>query len=214
MVVLRFLEGKSLKQAGDALGVSEDAAKMRILRPLEKLRKLFCKRGVALSSAAIAGAMAGNSAQAAPEAPAKTIVALAVAKGAAAGTSTLTLVKGTLKLMAWTKAKTAMAIAASIIVTGGMTLVVTREVIQAKELLSTSAAADNPFSDVAMQLSPFTSVAFDADTVMVTYLGDEYRLVAVNKIYSHLGAGTARAPDGNGHALLQHHVVAENRGDF
>ena len=41
---------------------------------------------------------------------AKSVTAVAVAKGAAAGGSTLTLIKGALKIMAWTKAKMAVAV--------------------------------------------------------------------------------------------------------
>jgi hypothetical protein len=58
------------------------------------------------TAAIIAGAMAANSIQAAPVALAKAVTATAFAKGATASASTLTLIKGALKLMAWTKAKT------------------------------------------------------------------------------------------------------------
>jgi hypothetical protein len=71
------------------------------------LRKIFAQRGVTLTATAIAGAVSANSVQAAPVALVKTISAIAMAKGAAATTSTLTLVKGALKIMAWTKMKTA-----------------------------------------------------------------------------------------------------------
>src|SRR5882724_11925735 len=106
-IVLRFFENKNLREVGAAIGASEDAAKMRVNRALEKLRKIFGKRGVTFSAAAIAGAVSTNSVQAAPVGLAKTISAVAIAKGAAAGGSTLTLVKGALKIMAWTKMKTA-----------------------------------------------------------------------------------------------------------
>src|ERR1017187_544583 len=45
-IVLRFFENKNLSEVGAALGASEDAAKMRVNRALEKLRKIFSKRGV------------------------------------------------------------------------------------------------------------------------------------------------------------------------
>src|SRR5581483_7405827 len=53
-IVLRFFDGKSMKEIGDALGNNEDAAKVRVNRALEKLRKLFLKRGVDSTTAAIA----------------------------------------------------------------------------------------------------------------------------------------------------------------
>src|ERR1035441_407073 len=60
-VVLRFLDGKELKHVGAAMGTTEDGARMRVNRGLEKLRAFFTKRGVSLSTAAIAGAVSANS---------------------------------------------------------------------------------------------------------------------------------------------------------
>jgi len=104
-LVLRFFAGRNFKEVGAALGASEDAAKMRVNRALEKLRKFFAKRGVSSTTAIIAGTISANSVQAAPMALAKAVTAIAVAKGAAATISTLILVKGALNLMAWAKAK-------------------------------------------------------------------------------------------------------------
>jgi RNA polymerase sigma factor (sigma-70 family) len=116
-VVLRFFDGKSLKEVGAALGANEEAAKKRVSRALEKLRAFFARRGVSSTTAIIAGAISANSVQAAPAALAKTVTAVALAKGAAASGSTLTLIQGALKIMAWTKAKTAMVVTAVAILT-------------------------------------------------------------------------------------------------
>jgi RNA polymerase sigma factor (sigma-70 family) len=89
-LVLRFFEGKALAEVGVALGASEDAAKMRVNRALEKLRKIFTKRGVTLSATAIASVVVTNSVQAAPIGLAKTISVVALTKGAAASGSTET----------------------------------------------------------------------------------------------------------------------------
>jgi RNA polymerase sigma factor (sigma-70 family) len=132
-VVLRFFQDKSLQEVGAALGASEDAAKKRVTRALEKLRKFFAKRGVVSTSPIIAGAISAHSVQAAPAALAKSITAAAVMKGAAAGGSTLTLVKGALKLMAWTKAKTAIVIGAAAILAAGTTTVVVNKVRAANQ---------------------------------------------------------------------------------
>jgi RNA polymerase sigma factor (sigma-70 family) len=105
-LVLRFFYGKSLREVGAAFGGSEDTARMRVNRALEKLRKYFTKHGVDSTMAVIAGAMSANSVQAAPAVLAKTVTVIALAQGAATGGSTLTLVKGTLKLMTWTKTQT------------------------------------------------------------------------------------------------------------
>jgi uncharacterized protein (TIGR03435 family) len=127
-IVLRFFENKNLRDVGAALGASEDAAKMRVNRALEKLRKIFAKRGATFSAALIAGAVSANSVQAAPVGLAKTISAVAIAKGAAAGGSTLALVKGALKIMAWTKAKMAIVAGAVVLLAAGTTTITVKEI--------------------------------------------------------------------------------------
>jgi uncharacterized protein (TIGR03435 family) len=127
-IVLRFIENKNLSEVGAELGASEDAAKMRVNRALEKLRKFFTKRGVTHSAAIIAGAVSANSVHAAPVTLAKTISAVALTKGATASVSTLTLVKGALKIMAWTKAKTAAVVGASILFAAGTTTITVKEI--------------------------------------------------------------------------------------
>jgi len=129
-IVLRFFENKSLGEVGAALGASEDAAKMRVNRALEKLRKFFAKRGVTLSSLAMAGAISANSVQAAPVALAKSVTAVAIAKGAVASGSTLTLIKGALKLMAWTKAKMAIVSGVIMLFAAGTSTVIVNEIHQ------------------------------------------------------------------------------------
>ena len=128
-VVLRFFEAKSFQQVGVSVGTSEDAAKMRVNRAIEKLRKFFLRRGVALSSVALCGAVAAHSVEAAPAGLAASISAVAV-KGAAASTSTFTLIKTTLKIMAWTKAKTTIAVAAGVLLVAGTATVSVEQVIE------------------------------------------------------------------------------------
>lgn len=110
-LVLRYFENRPWQEVTALLRVTEDAAQKRVSRALEKLRKLFAKRGVTLTGTLIASAIIGNSVQAAPVTLVKTISIIAATKGVAATTSTLTLVKGALKIMAWTKAKTAIVVA-------------------------------------------------------------------------------------------------------
>lgn len=103
-VVLRFLQGKDYRQVAAALGATEEAAQMRVTRALEKMRKMFARRGVVLSAAALGGAIAAQGTQAAPAGLAATVAAGA-AHGVALGASTLTLTEGTLKIMAWINTK-------------------------------------------------------------------------------------------------------------
>jgi uncharacterized protein (TIGR03435 family) len=127
-LVLRFFEGRSLNEVGHALGASEEAAKKRVNRALDKLRNIFAKRGVSSTTAIIAGAISAHSVQAAPVALAKSITAVVFAKGATASTSTLTLIKGALKIMAWTKANTAIVVGVSVLLVAGTTTITVKEI--------------------------------------------------------------------------------------
>src|ERR1039457_542239 len=77
-VLLRYFDGKSLKEVGAALGGSEDAAKMRVHRAVEKLRTFFAKRGVTTTTAVLTTTIARNSVQAAPAVLAKAVTAIAI----------------------------------------------------------------------------------------------------------------------------------------
>ena len=106
-VALRFFEQKSYAEIGATLNASENAARKRVDYAVEKLRRYFTRHGVISTPALIAAALSAHSVSAAPATLAPAVTALAFTKGATGGASTLTLVKGTLKLMAWTKLKTA-----------------------------------------------------------------------------------------------------------
>jgi RNA polymerase sigma factor (sigma-70 family) len=120
-IILRFFEQKSFQEIGGAFGVSENAARKRTHFALEKLRSHFVKRGVTLTATTLAGAVSANSVQAAPAALAQTATAAAITKGAAASASTLTLAKGALKIMAWSKTKTAIAAGVAVLLMAGST---------------------------------------------------------------------------------------------
>jgi len=53
-LVLRFLQQKSLRDVGETMGTSEEAAKKRVSRALEKLRSLLARRGMVVPAAALA----------------------------------------------------------------------------------------------------------------------------------------------------------------
>ena len=119
-IVLRFFENKTLGDVGHVLGASEDAAKMRVNRALEKLRKILSRRGVTTSAGVIAAMVSAHSVQAAPAGLAAGISAAAV-HGSAVTASTWALIKGALKVMAWTKARSAAVAGVVLILAAGTT---------------------------------------------------------------------------------------------
>ncbi|HXJ57288.1 MAG TPA: sigma-70 family RNA polymerase sigma factor [Verrucomicrobiae bacterium] len=83
-LVLRYMENRSLREVGAELGISEDAARMKVNRALERLRAGFEQRGAAISAAVLATAIT-SSTSAVPAGLASAIVANAVGVSAAAG---------------------------------------------------------------------------------------------------------------------------------
>ena len=65
-ILLRFFEQRDFRSVGAALGGSEDAARMRVSRALEKLHGILKRRGVTLSAAALGTVLAGEAVMAAP----------------------------------------------------------------------------------------------------------------------------------------------------
>ena len=119
LLVLRFYENKSGPEAAALLGIREDAAHKRVTRAIEKLRKVFAQRGVTLSGAAIAGAVSANSVQAAPTGLAVAVTA-ATTKGAIVSATITMLVKGTLKVMTFSKLKLGIGFTTAILIAGGV----------------------------------------------------------------------------------------------
>lgn len=142
-VVLRFFQQQPLEEVGAVLGVDTGAAQKRVWRALEKLRQFFTKRGVVISAVALTSGLAANAVQAAPAGLAVSITA-AACKGTMVTASTLTLVKGALKLMAWTKLK--MGIIGTVILAGVVAApVVLQQRTPATTLLN--ATKDHPYTN-------------------------------------------------------------------
>lgn len=124
LVALRFFENKSAAETAALLGIQEWAARKRLERALEKLRRLLAMHGITSTAATIAGVISANSVQAAPLALAGTTTAVAVSGGTTASTSTLTLVKEALKIMAYKKATTAAVGIVLFLLISGTTMIV------------------------------------------------------------------------------------------
>lgn len=110
-LVLRFLQDRSFKAVAETLATSEDAARMRVGRALDRLREVLAKRGVLTTSDALDGALANYAVVAAPAA----LIAVIAASTATAAVSTA--------LPFLTAMKAAKVAAAALVVAGGVLLV-------------------------------------------------------------------------------------------
>jgi RNA polymerase sigma factor (sigma-70 family) len=86
-ILLRYFENKTLREVGEALGASDDAAQKRVGRAVERLREFFSKRNVTIGAGGLAVLISANAVQAAPISLTATISA-AVFTGTAVATST------------------------------------------------------------------------------------------------------------------------------
>ena len=92
-ILLRYFENKSLREVGQTLGTSDDAAQKRVSRAVERLREFFSKRGVAIGASALVLLVSANAVQAAPIALAATISTAAILAGTTVHTSTAIVTK-------------------------------------------------------------------------------------------------------------------------
>jgi RNA polymerase sigma factor (sigma-70 family) len=124
LLVLRYFEDRSLRDVGRETGISEDAARMRVNRALERLRAVFEKQGVTTSSGLLSAVLLSTAATTVPAGLAATITTAALtglSAGIGAGMGTAATAA------TWWTAKTIAAVAGAVAITGaGLLLYVQR----------------------------------------------------------------------------------------
>ena len=116
VVLLRYFHGRSLRELAAALGLSEDAAKKRVHRALERLRKILRREGITSSGSLLSAALTAYAVQSAPS-----TLGGAISTAALHGTvaSAELLSKGALQMIAWTKIKmTGACVVTALLMTG------------------------------------------------------------------------------------------------
>jgi RNA polymerase sigma factor (sigma-70 family) len=121
-VLLRFFAGRSLREVGQALGISDGAAQKRVNRALEKMRDYFAAHGVVTSVAAIAPAIAAYAVQTAPGGLVSNLVTASTAAVGSAGAATTFQI---FKAMAFAKltSTTGIGIVAALLLTSAVLVV-------------------------------------------------------------------------------------------
>ncbi|HXI52703.1 MAG TPA: sigma-70 family RNA polymerase sigma factor [Candidatus Saccharimonadales bacterium] len=141
-VLLRFFAGKSLREVGQALGISDDAAQKRVNRALERMRDYFASHGVATSVSAIVPAIVAHAVQAAPAGLASPLAAAALT--GAAGKAGVAATLNFFKAVALAKLQSAGAgalVAAALLFTGAVVVV---QLLPGANQTEAVAAADGP----------------------------------------------------------------------
>ena len=147
-VLLRFFENKSLREVGQQLGVSDDAAQKRVTRAVERLREFFAKRGVTVGAGGLVVVISANAVQAAPVGLAATISATALLTGTAVSTSTIIAATKTIAMTTLQKT----VITATIAVLAGTGIYEVRQAAQLREQNQTLQQQQVPLAEQIQQL--------------------------------------------------------------
>jgi len=65
-ILLRYFENKNLREVGESLNISDDAAQKRVSRAVEKLREFFSKQKITIGASGLAVLISANAVQSAP----------------------------------------------------------------------------------------------------------------------------------------------------
>ncbi len=84
-VLLRFFGGHTFAEVGAELGVTEDAARVRVSRAVEKMQALLARRGVTSTSTALGLALANHAGAAAPAGLSSVVAGAALAAASKGG---------------------------------------------------------------------------------------------------------------------------------
>lgn len=96
-VVLRYLQRNSFREIGMRLGITEEAAKKRVSRALERLREQLRRRGIAVTAGAMGASLSIHAAPAAPEGVLEGVLKIASSGGGSARPSVTVLVEDFLR---------------------------------------------------------------------------------------------------------------------
>lgn len=139
-ILLRFFHGQAFAEIGGRVGLSEDAARKRVDRALDRLRSKLVKRGVVSSVAVLGSALSAQTAQTIPPAVGQALANAALAQAATAQLP-IAAVLHFMSVKLGTQLTAAAIIAGLLIVTG--TGVIVHEVRALRHLSSESFAGEN-----------------------------------------------------------------------
>ncbi len=182
-ILLRFFEGRSVGDVAAGLKVSEGAAKKRLGRAIDKLRRRLERKGAGVASVDAAAFAALLSKHVLLHAPGGLVGGIcATAAGGAATGAGVALAKGAIRMMAWAKVKLAAVVVAGIALAGG-----------ASVALSQRQHVQGPTSQAATAAMSATKPV------------DPAELALLQKLAQMRAATIQAVPSGRGTAILQTH---------
>jgi RNA polymerase sigma factor (sigma-70 family) len=147
-ILLRYFENKSLREVGQSLGTSDDAAQKRVSRAVERLRQFFSKRNVTIGASGLAVLISANAVQAAPVGLAATISTVAVLAGTSVATSTIIAATKTVAMTTLQKT----IVGATLVAAVGTGIYEARQASQLRDQVQTLQQQQAPLAEQIAQL--------------------------------------------------------------
>jgi RNA polymerase sigma factor (sigma-70 family) len=191
-VLLRYYRQMSYSEVAAATGVSEEAARKRVDRAIEKLRRMASGKGVVVSAAALAVGLETKVAIAAPAGLIATTTAAALAESGAALAVTSSPIAGgisTLLTLAHAKIAAAIVAAAALISIGACAVVIAAHSPATRQSTSSPATTQAAPTTAALaaattfpRLAPFDAVRWKGDVPIVRVENVWCELVAIDDL--------------------------------
>jgi RNA polymerase sigma factor (sigma-70 family) len=164
-VVMSYLQQKTNQQLAQSLGISEDAARVRVSRAVRRMRDFFISRGITTAGEATMGALlvAGKASKASTILIESTLNIATLSQPAGASTSAMTIAKGVTQMIYAMKVKVAAAIA--VVLFSGL---VTAQVVQRALSREAAVIVMGQVQNAGPQDSSSVSLG---DGVSVTFMG-------------------------------------------
>jgi RNA polymerase sigma factor (sigma-70 family) len=159
-VVMRFLQGRSFAEVAAAIGSSEEAARKRVGRVVEKLRSVFMRQGVVPSVGGLMVVLAAEQGVRAPVAIAASVTNSVMTGGT--GSSAL-IAKGAVSMMTWTQIKFAAILAVALMALGGLGAGIAMVCLTGTSPPTTVTRGDRPSTAPATTSSSGTTADFYRD---------------------------------------------------
>jgi RNA polymerase sigma factor (sigma-70 family) len=146
-LLLRFFKNKNLREVGEQLKISDDAAQKRVSRAVEKLREFFTKRKITMGASGLTVLISANAVQSAPLGLAAKIFMFALA-GKTISTSTVIAATKTIAMTTLQKTLVVAALTAAI----GTGIYQAHQVSQLREQVQSLQQTQSPLNEQLAQL--------------------------------------------------------------
>lgn len=119
LVLMRYMQSREVDAIATDIGITEQTARKRITRAIEKMRRFFAGRGAAMTVGGVTGLLTTAGSHSAPAAIIEASLAVSTST-----ISTSTIAQGVIQMMIWSKLKIATAVIVAMAVTGGAVAIV------------------------------------------------------------------------------------------